>query len=264
MEFDLTRRHAPNKHFPKDILGTAYEFVKLTHKELGDIIRAAVLFGSAAHPDDKDPHDIDILLVIDDIEISFTKELQAAYRVIIENCVKATSPRIHVTTLRFSNFWEYVRTSDPVVVSVLREGRALIDTGFFVPMQLLLQQGRIRPTLESIWAYYSRAPQLLIGSKWKVMLGVVDLYWSVINSAHAALMAAGVTPQAPEHVAGLLREHFVRKGLLEDVYAQRMDRFYHLQKDIFSRRIENISGARWEKLWHEADDFVKTMRTLIE
>lgn len=262
MEFEVERRSPHSEEFGKDVLEVAYDFTKLVHKELGDLVRAVVLFGSATHKDD--PHDIDVLIIVDDIQIAFTQELQQAYRVIVQNCVQSVSTRLHVTTLRFSNFWEYVRTADPVITTVLRDGKPLIDTGFFAPLQLLLQQGRIRPSSEAIWAYYSKAPQVLMSSKWKVMLAVVDLYWAVIDSAHAALMAVGTIPETPEHVPGLLERKLVDKGLLEDHYPDVAQRFYHLQKDIYSRRIERISGARYEKLFSQADDFVKRMRQFIE
>ena len=263
MEFPVERREIPSSHTPKDVQDIAYHFSTLAHKELGDLIRAIVLFGSAARPESTHPHDIDILIIIDDVHISFTKELEQAYRIIIENCVRQSDTRLHITTLRFSNFWEYVRTADPVVITMLRDGRAIIDTGFFGPMQLLLRQGRLRPTHEAIWSYWARAPQLVMASKWKLMLGIIDLYWAVTNSAHAALMAAGVTPQTPEHVPELLTTHFVQKGLLDAAAARTAQKFYTLQKDIYSRRIEHISGARYDKLHEEADAFVKTMRTFL-
>ena len=262
MEFDIKRNQPSSKPYEDDVLEVAYEFTKLAHKELGDLIRAVVLFGSATHK--QDPHDIDVLIIVDDIHIAFTEEIQQAYRIIVQNCVQATSKRLHVTTLRFTNFWEYVRTADPVVTTVLRDGQALIDTGFFSPLQLLLEQGRIRPSSEAIWAYYSKAPQVLLSSKWKVMLAVADLYWAVIDAAHAALMSVGVVPQTPEHVPALLQEKLVDKGLLDAQAPATAQKFYHLQKDIYSRRIESISGARYDKLFSEADDFVKKARAVLE
>ena len=262
MEFDVERRDPESGDYEKDVLEVSYDFTKLIHKELGDLVRAVVLFGSATHADD--PHDIDILIIVDDIQIAFTQELQQAYRVIVQNCASAVSNRLHITTLRFSNFWEYVRTADPVVTTVLRDGKPLIDTGFFAPLQLMLQQGRIRPSSEAIWAYWAKAPQVLLSSKWKVLLAVVDLYWAVIDAAHAALMSVGTVPETPEHVPGLLERKFVQKGLLEDHYPDTAQKFYRLQKDIYSRRIERISGARYDKLHQEADAFVKRMREFLE
>ncbi len=262
MEFNIERRKPVHSEHDQEVMEVAYAFSKQVHKELGDIIRAVVLFGSATHK--QNPQDIDLLVIVDDIQIEFSDELQQGYRIIIENIVRQVSSRLHITTLRFSNFWEYVRTADPIVVTVLRDGQALIDTGFFAPLQLLLQHGRIRPTKEAIWGYYAKAPQVLLASKWKIMLAVVDLYWSVIDAAHAVLMSVGVIPQTPEHVPGLLREHFSSKGLLDDTAPVVVQKLYTLQKDVYQRRIEYISGARYDKLFEEAESFVKKVRALLE
>lgn len=262
MEFDINRREPSTQKFTSEVLDVALDFTKLVHKELGDLIRGVVLFGSATHKDN--PHDIDILIIIDDIHIQFTQELQSAYKVIVENCVRAIEGNLHITTLRFSNFWEYVRTGDPVITTILRDGKALIDTGFFSPMQLLLQQGRVRPTKEAIWAYYSKAPQTLLSAKWKMMLSVVDLYWAATDAAHAALMYVGVTPQTPEHIPGLLKEKLADKGLIEERLVHIPEKLYRLQKDIYARRIETMSGARIDELHAQTDEFVKHMRKLIE
>lgn len=262
MEFDISRREPKHSTFDTEVLSVAYDFTKLVHKELGDIVRAVVLFGSATKKED--PGDIDILIIIDDIQVAFTQEMQTAYQVIVENCTRAIDAHLHITTLRFSNFWEYVRTGDPIITTILRDGKALIDTGFFAPLQLLLQQGRIRPSKEAIWAYYTKAPQSLVNSKWKMLLAVIDLYWAAIDAAHAALMYSGVTPQTPEHVPNLLRAHFVDSGSLDESYAALLDKLYHLQKDIYARRIEHLSGGRIDALFEQTDDFVKTMRKLIE
>jgi uncharacterized protein (UPF0332 family) len=157
-----------------------------------------------------------------------------------------------------------VRTGDPVVTTILRDGKPLIDTGFFAPLQLLLQQGRIRPSQEAIWSYYAKAPQSIINSKWKMLLAVIDLYWAAIDAAHAALMYSGVVPQTPEHVPDLLRKHFVKQGIVDDELATTLEKLYRLQKDIYARRIEHLSGARIDALHDECDVFVKTMRKLIQ
>ena len=59
--------------------------------------------------------------------------------------------------MRFTSFWEYIRNGDPVGINILRDGVAIIDTGFFDPLQALLKKGRIRPTSESIWTYIDEA-----------------------------------------------------------------------------------------------------------
>jgi len=128
----------------------------------------------------------------------------------------------------------------------------------------LLIQGRIRPTKESVWTYFGRAPRTIINSKWHIMQAALNLYWAVIDSAHAALMHMGEIPPTPEHVDDLLRERLVKKKLLEEKYAETMNKFYKLMKKITHREIREIHGSEYERLLKEADDFVKRMKEFIE
>lgn len=195
MEFPIKPNSYKSRHTDEE-RAVAYRFAASVAKELDKLCRAIVLFGSAAAPHDHThptnrPGDIDILIIVDDVSVQLTNEVITAYRLIVEKAVQDTSKRIHVTTVNFTAFWEYMRVADPVMVNVLRSGEALLDTGFFEPMQHLLREGRIRPTNEAIWAYYLRAPVTLQNSQWHVMQAAMDLYWACIDAAHAALMAGG-------------------------------------------------------------------------
>jgi len=92
--------------------------------------------------------------------------------------------------MTLSSFWEYVRAGDPVVINILRDGLALVDSGFFDPLQALLFRGRIRPSQEAINNYYARAPTTLNNSMWHVLQATVDLYWAVRSTNGTLIMPA--------------------------------------------------------------------------
>jgi uncharacterized protein (UPF0332 family) len=196
--------------------------------------------------------------------MSLTAEVTEAYRVIVQRLIVKNSTKLHVVTLRFTNFWEYVRNGDPVAINILRDGVAIIDSGFFDPLQVLLKKGRIRPTQESIWTYYMRAPNTLYNSKWHINQAVVDLYWAVIDAAHAALMRMGEIPPSPDHVADLLQKKLVARRLLEAKYVATMRNFYRLMKMITHREIKEISGEEYDKYYREAEEFVHRMKRIID
>ncbi len=248
----------------KEYKDIAYEFAGRIYKEFGDFLRAVVLFGATAREEVHKGGDIDILVVVDDVEIELTPDLIEAYRVIMSKIVAQTSKRIHLTTLKLSTFWEYVRAGDPVIVNVLRDGLAIIDKGFFYPLQALLESGRIRPTPESVWSYFSKAPQSLHNARWHLLQATVDLYWGVIDSAHAALMNAGEVPPSPSHIADLLHEKLVKRHILEEHYVTIMRRFYKLAKMIIHQEINNVTGEEFERYYKEADDFVSRVRRILE
>lgn len=166
--------------------------------------------------------------------------------------------------MTFTSFWEYARAGDPVAVNILRDGVALIDTGFFEPVQALLIQGRVRPTHESVWSYFGRAPRTLLNSKWHVMQATLDLYWAVIDAAHSALMHEGAIPPSPEHVSDLLEEKLVKKKLLEQKYADIMEKFYKIMKGITHREIKEVTGKEYDGYLKEANTFVERMKKFIE
>ncbi|MEK6900520.1 MAG: hypothetical protein AABX05_05330, partial [Nanoarchaeota archaeon] len=109
-----------------------------------------------------------------------------------------------------------------------------------------------------------RAPQTLLNSRWHVLQGTLDLYWAVIDAAHAALMRAKEVPPTPEHVADLLERVYVKHGQLERKYVETMRKFYHLSKMITHREIQEIKGPAYESYYKEADEFVRRMKRLVE
>ncbi|HSU72391.1 MAG TPA: nucleotidyltransferase domain-containing protein [Candidatus Binatia bacterium] len=265
-EFKIYPRENPVAQlYSKDDRELARQFTQRIYKEFGNFLKAVVLFGSAATREKRSAKsDIDILIVVDDVTLNLSHELITAYRIIVEKVVVELSSRFHVTTLRLTSFWEYVRAGDPVGINILRDGIAILDTGFFDPLQMLLRQGRIRPTQESIWNYYMRAPTTLHNSKWHLLQATLDLYWAAIDSAHAALMTLGEIPPSPDHVADLLEENFVKAKLLEPKYTHTMRYLYSLSKMIVHREVKEISGAEYTKYAAMASDFVERMRKIVD
>ena len=100
---------------------------------------------------------------------------------------------------------------EPVVINVIRYGVPLIDFGgFFTPLKVLLATGRIKPSREAIYNALKRAPMHLARAKFNLLAAVDAIYWSMVDSAHAALMSAGKTPPSPEHIDIMLKEFFVK------------------------------------------------------
>lgn len=264
MKFKIEKNNHPNlKSYDIEDLKIARTFTKKVYDEFGDYLMGVILFGSTARKTQTEFSDIDILLILDDLSINLSPEVVEAYRIITEKAIIDTSKRLHVVTMRFTAFWEYVRNGDPVGINILRDGLPLVDTGFFNPLQIMLRQGRIRPTLESIYIYLDRAPKTLLNSNWHIMQGVLDLYWAIIDSAHAALMRLGEIPASPEHVADMIEEKMVKPGLIEEKYAKIMRNFYDLQKMITYRRIETIKGVAYDRYRVDAEDFVDRMKKFV-
>ena len=198
------------------------------------------------------------------VTLILNPEVVSAYRVIVEKTASKISKRLHITTLKLTNFWDHLRNGDPLIVNMLRDGVVLHDVGFFMPAQSLLFQGRIRPTQESIWGYFVRAPATVVNSEWHILQASLDLYWAVIDSAHAALMKVGEVPPTPAHVADLIDKKLASKGLVSKRCSKVMDFFFKLSRQITHREITKINGKDYETYKAEALSFIEQMKRVVE
>ena len=174
------------------------------------------------------------------------------------------SERLHVQSMKFTSWWEYIRAGDPVAINILRYGMALIDTGVFDPLQALLDNGRIRPTKESIHTYFVMAPASLYRAKDHILSAMIDLYWASVDAAHATLMSLGEIPPSPEHVADMLEVKMVKKGLLKKKYADIMRRNYTTFKRIIHRDIKEVDGVDYDKYRKDTILLVNELKKFLD
>ena len=263
MEFEVKKNPKKNSSINDESYNLALEFSKKLVKEVQTFVKGIILFGSVARKDKK-IGDIDILVIVDDISIQTDQPIVQGYRLIVKKLVSEISSRLHITTLKYTSFWEYVRVGDPVGINILRDGIPLVDKEFFEPLQKLLRLGRIRPTPEAIWAYHSKVLPTIENSKGHLLQAAIDLYWAVIDSSHAALMKIGEVPPSPDDVPRLLREKLVKQGLLKKKYPGIASEFYHLSKNIVHRELTSLSGEQYDHYLALAQEFCDEMKKIVE
>ena len=268
MDFRIEKRiRKSNLHYPEKEFDIARRFSKKIYNEFGEFVKAVVLFGSIVQKQKLAKEaDIDILVILDDVSINFSRELVQTYRIIVEKIIAdmPESGRLHVQSMKFSSFWEYIRAGDPIAINILRYGIALIDTGFFDPLQMLLDNGRIRPSQEAMYNYYVMAPASITRAKEHLLSATVDLYWAAVDAAHAALMAYGYIPPTPEHVADMLDNVLVKKRILGKKYSNIMRDNYKIFKNIVHRNIKEIEGKDYDKIKKQTSEFVIEIRKILE
>ena len=255
---------APQQHYHVADFEIAKTFASRVYKEFGEFVRAIILFGSAAK-EKKTPGDIDILIVLDDVRIIWNEEIVQTYRIVLQRVIAETDlKKLHVQSMKFTSFWEYLRAGDPVAINILRYGVALIDTGFFDPLQMLLDQGRIRPTPEAISTYFGMAPGSIERARGHLIAATIDLYWAAINATHAALMHHGEIPPSPEHVPDILQRTLGKEKKISLASLKTMKELYTVYKGLTGREKKEVTGREYDLYRKKTEKLVKEMEKYIQ
>lgn len=245
----------------------AMDFATKAYEKFSKMIKSIVLFGSQVKQSAQAGSDIDVIIIIDDASIQWDQELIAWYREELANLIKDNpyKTELHINSVKLTTWWQDLLRGDPVVINILRYGEAIIDFGgFFNPLKVLLIQGRIKSTPEAVYTCLQRAPQHLARSKASELGSIEGLYWAMVDSAHAALMADNQIPPSPEHVPIMLKERFVDKKMLSMKYVVWYRDLYVLHRRIVHGDINDLKGADIDAWQARADEFIRVMAELIK
>ena len=245
----------------------ALDFATKVYNEFDQMIKSIVLFGSSAKKISMPDSDIDIIIIIDDVSIQWDQELIATYREELGKLIQNNPYRkaLHINSVKLSTWWSDLMRGDPVVINILRYGDALVDFGgFFNPLRILLKDGKIRSTPESIYTLLQRAPAHMVRARDSMLATVDGLYWTMVDSAHAALIAANIMPSSPEEIAEAMTKHFVKKKLLHKKYPAYYESARVIAKDIVHGKRREITGKEIDDLFTKTDDFLGEMARLVD
>jgi len=244
----------------------AMDFSEKVYKKFSKMIKSVVLFGSTAKNERTTGSDIDIIIIVDDASIQFDQELIAWYREELGKIIQANpyKKELHINTVKLTTWWQDMLRGDPIVINIIRYGEAMLDFGgFFNPLKVLLHDGKIKSTPESIYTSLQRAPQHLARSRQAELSSIEGVYWAMVDSAHALLIAEKLVPPSPEHIPSYLKKYFVDKKLLDKKYVLWYKDLYEFHKAIIHGKITDIMGQDIDQWQKRAEDFVRKMAELI-
>ena len=246
---------------------TAYDFAVKAYKQFNEVIKTIVLFGSVAKDKTKSSSDIDIIIIVDDCTIQWDQELIAWYR---EELTRLTAKqpyakKLHLNTITLSTFWEELKAGEPVVINVIRYGQILLDFGgFFEPLKVLLAKGKIRPTPEAIFTNLRRAYEHSFKANHLILSSIEGYYWSMVDTAQAALMALNEIPPSPEHISEMLEEHFVKKGMLGRKNIDYFNEIRIIAKKVLIGEIKSFNGKQIDEIREKSRFFVTNLSRISE
>jgi len=244
----------------------AMDFAVKVYQKFNKIVKSIVLFGSTIKQNATPGSDIDIMIIIDDASIKWDQELIAWYREELEKIVQANpyKKELHINTMKLTTWWEDLIRGDPTVLNILRYGEAMIDGGgFFNPIKQLLIQGKIKSTPEAIYSCLQRAPMHYARSKEAELNAIEGLYWAMVDSAHAALIAGNISPPSPEHIPGELKTNFVNSGKLKMRYVDWFRELNLMHKKISHGEITDLKAVEIDTWQARTEEFIRTMAQLV-
>lgn len=249
----------------KKQLDIATKFKEEVLKRHKDITKSVVIFGSFVRGDFHEKSDIDLLVIIDDTTARFTPEMKLRFDDEIYDIGKRISEDIVVQPAwTLTEFWEMARIGHPLLYTIVRDGWALYDTGFFIPIRKLLELGRIPTTLEAVEKFMEAAPQKISRvESAKLYMIAEDLYYAMLNSSQAVLMYLGENPPSPKHTPGEVQEHLVNAGLLEETYLRDLEGVIDFRKGVEHKDIKDIAGAELDAYIQKSKQFVSRMEQLL-
>ena len=245
----------------------ALDFATKVYKKFDKVIKCIVLFGSQTKNTAVAGSDIDVIIVLDDASIQWDQELIAWYRQELGKIVQLTPYKreIHVNSIKLTTWWQDMMRGDPVIINILRFGEPLIDIGgFFTPLKILMQQGKIRSTPESIYTCLERVPSHLARSRASELAAIEGLYWAAVDASHAALMAAKQIPPSPEHIPVMLKEIFVDTNNLKMKFAIFYRDLYVLHRHIVHGDITDLKGQDIDNWQKQTEEFAQEMTRLVK
>ncbi len=245
----------------------AMDFAVKAYKKFDKLIKSTILFGSTAKKTAVAGSDIDIIIVVDDVSVRWDQELVVWYRTELDKLLRTNPYResLHINTVKLSTWWEDLMRGDPIILNILRHGEAMVDmAGFFEPIKYLLLEGKIRPTPEAIYNSLNRAPVHLARSKIAELNAIEGLYWAMVDSSHAALIAANVTPPSPEHIPYELKINLVDTGKLKQKYVEWYREILVLHKEISHGKIKELKGVDIDNYQQKTEEFLEVMTKIVK
>ena len=231
-------------------------------------IKAVVVWGSVTRGDYTGKSDIDIYIIFDDTKLPLKKfdEIREKVDKDIYSLASSIDPRLHPQpVLALTEFIKGIRYTHPLFFNIIREGYAIFDTGFFIPMRKLLEWGEFPITPEAAHQRIDSVPGRIKRVKnVKLYMIAEDLYYAMLDAAQAVLMYIGVGPPVPKLAAEEMRKHLVDDGLLEEEYAKMLEDVVEFRKQVEHKELKDISGEEVDKWIEKAEKYVERLEKLLK
>jgi uncharacterized protein (UPF0332 family)/predicted nucleotidyltransferase len=260
------RKKRTKEEMAKERFDIAKKFSDEVVKKFGSVIKVVITWGSVTRKSFTNKSDIDCLVIVDDSSVKINDLIREKMDEDIHEMAKGTDKRISVQPVWFlSEFWDMIRGQSPLAYSVLREGWALYDTGFFIPLRKLYEKGAFPTTTKSARIKMENAPKRIErAERVKMMLVFEDLFYAMLESAQTVIGFIGKEPPGIRGSPVALRDYFVETGMLEERYAKDMEDAVKFHKAVEHSEIKGITGQELDDWIEKSKKFVARLEVLLK
>lgn len=256
-KFSLETRLKSSEEFKNKILGMFRDYIK-----------SIIVFGSFLRGQGTGKSDVDVYIIFDDTKMPLKKfeDIRDKIDKDIYSIATSIDPRLHPQPiLALTEFIKGTRYTHPLFFNIIREGYAIYDTGFFIPMRKLLEWGEFPITPEAAHTRIDTVPGRIKRVK-NVKLYIIaeDLYYAMLDAAQAVLMYVGIGPPNPKQSADEVRKHLVDTGLLEEEYAKMLEDVVVFRKKVEYKELSDISGQEVDEWIKKAEKYVDRFEKLLK
>ncbi len=249
----------------KEVFKAAEKFKDRILRKYKGLIKTVFIFGSYLRDDFTEQSDLDVLVLLDDTKMRITENFKNRLWDEMDEIAKKIDKRLHLQPpWTITEFWDMVRIGHPLLHTILRDGWALYDEGFFIPMRKLLERGKLPATLEAVELLMASAPQKLSRAKKVKLYQVIeDCYYAMLNSSQAVLMYLGKPVPDPKNAPNAVKEYLVDTGLLDEKYYKMLQDVIAIRKKVEHGEIKEITGAEVDEWIKKAEEYFEQMDKIL-
>lgn len=256
-EFSMETRFKSSNEFKEKILQMFKGYIK-----------AIVVWGSITRGDYTGKSDVDIYVIFDDTKMPLKKFEEIRDRVTQDmyKVARSIDPRLHPQpVIALTEFYQNIRACNPFIYNIVREGYAIYDVGFFVPMRKLMEKGEFPVTPEAAELRMEFVPKRIRRVKnVKLLMVVDDLYQAMVDAVQAVIMYVGYAPPAPKILVRDTERYLVEPGLLDKKYLDVLDEMIKLRKASEKKEINELTGQQVDDWIKKTEEFVDVMEDTLK
>lgn len=213
-------------------------------------VMAVWIYGSAVKT--KHPHDIDVLVLLDDTAGLKEKEVVEIEKDMrgIKGSAKKDKLNLHFQPPKFlTSWWALIQKGEPWVITSLKKFQVVYDeTGYIKLVSGLIKKGIIYHRDEKAERLAARANRYYFDNRDIMLETLEELYQAAVEAAQIFLMFSSKMAFSPERIT----EELNRAGISSDTFAEISDLADKARKGVLSE----FSGANLDYYSRKVNRFI--------